>query len=361
MTTMNTTVNKLTNFLNKHSDLPKQGSSEWLAQRKNTVGGSQIASIMGINKYENLKQFILSKTNKYTFKKAPPLWFGSLMEPCVEQYVAHVYNTKTYETGSLPCEFNDKLSYSPDGLGIVPKNKLQELSSQGILHDLDCEGLPDHPIVLFEFKSPYMRVISSGDIPEYYLPQPLLGMEIIDISDISVFIECVFRFSSISDLRNNRYSRYHFDRQRLDDFIAFSGISLFWKGKPEDLGLLTTDLASVTDKHLINKLMELAIDSGKIDIEYKPLFMRTKTDLDLFNEYLYKSYVKQDSLKENYIGTFTYKLFDVNNVAIKKNKILSEELLMKIDIAFERIRVVTEKISNMSDTEFKKFWKSYDC
>lgn len=354
-----TANNILSNFLIKHSNLPKQGSAEWLHQRKFTVGGSQIATIMGINKYENIKQFILSKTSKSSFKKAPPLWFGTLMEPCIEQYVSAIYNTTTYETGSLPCEFNNRLSYSPDGLAVVDKQILKQLAKKNILHDFQEDNLPNDVIVLFEFKSPYMRVIQKGSIPEYYLPQPLMGMEIIDIAHMSIFIECVFRFASINDLRNEKYSRYHFDRERPGKMIGFSGISLYWIDTPEDFG--TYDLSSITDKKIINEILEKSIDFGNIKLEYKPLVLKQKSDTDVFNEYLYKEYVKLDSHKENYIGTITYKLFDVNNVAVAKQKILTEELLMKIDTTFERIKTVNEKIETMTDSEFKKFWKSYDC
>lgn len=350
---------KLNRFLEKHSNLPKQGSQEWLDQRKNTVGGSQIASIMGINKYENVKQFILSKTDKYVFKKAPPLWFGTLMEPCVEQYVEMVYGIKTEETGSLPCEFNSRLSYSPDGLGIVPKSKLRDLAEQGILHSFS-EDIPEEPIVLFEFKSPYMRVITQGHVPEYYIPQPLLGMELIDIADLSIFIECVFRFCSIKDLRNEKYSSYHFDRKRLSGYEYFGGMSLFWIGEPS-IHVATTDLSGITDKNMINSIMETAVDSKNVRIEYKPMFKKVDEDIDVFNEYLYKHYVELDKTKDGYLGTFTYKLYEANNVFIKKEKLITEELSMQIDTVFERIKEVSQKIKEMNDTAFKKYWRQYDC
>ncbi len=355
----------LNSFLKAHSDLPKQGSAEWLAQRTGTVGGSQIATILGTNKYENIKQFILSKTDKYEFKKAAPLWFGTLFEPCIEQYVAHVYGVKTYETGSLPCKDNPRLSYSPDGISVVPVAKLLELAESQVLSgldDQDCledlKSIEDKEVtVLFEFKSPYMRKIQHGNVPEYYVSQPLMGMELIPIVDLSIFIECVFRFCALEDLGTKYYSRYHFDRSRFDESIGFGGFSLFGK-IPFDVD--STDLSSLNDKKTIDKLMELAVDSPAVSVEYRPIFLKTDDYMDTFHSHMYESYIEADKLRTDYIGTFTYKLFDTNHVLIPKQELITEEVAMKVDVVFEKVSFVKDKIESLSDDEFKQFWKNYD-
>jgi len=111
--------------LNKH--LPEQGSIEWLKSRSETIGGSEISTILNINKYQSVKQLILQKTGLSIFKKAPPLWFGNIFEYILQQYVEKLYDTKIYETGSIPYKKSKLIKYSPDGLAVIKINKLKNI------------------------------------------------------------------------------------------------------------------------------------------------------------------------------------------------------------------------------------------
>ncbi len=379
----------LEEFINKYKDLPKQGSQEWLNQRKFTVGGSQIATLMGINKYENMRSFARSKSNFYSFKKEAPLWFGNLMEPCIEQYVEIEFGSKPIETGSLPCSFNKHLSYSPDGICVVKRQNLYSLSSKEEIEDavVYSENIADNKdiIVLFEFKSPFMRKIIKGDIPKYYRPQPLLGMEIIDIAEISVFIECVFRFCSYKDLYNNKYSYYHYDKERLNgSAIMYSAMSLYYDEDELDFeskeevdniimsldnyrettygkGYVDEDISSISDRKLINKIMENVVDKKNIKVIYHNMYSNRKKDYEDFNHFKFNSYnnvlkfnSEKETIKKNikdngskYIGCICYKLLDVNQIPIMKESILNEALTTKIKKTFELI----EKMNNIEEEE----------
>ena len=48
---MSEKLKNLHNFLNKHKYLPVQGSQEWLRSRTETIGGSEISTILGLNPY----------------------------------------------------------------------------------------------------------------------------------------------------------------------------------------------------------------------------------------------------------------------------------------------------------------------
>jgi len=385
----------LTEFLYKYKDLPKQGSAEWLNQRKFTVGGSQIATIMGINKYENLRSFVKTKMPFYKFKKEAPLWFGNLMEPCIEQFVEIEYDTKTYETGSLPCDFNKYLSYSPDGICIISKDKLKNILKQ---HNLKLQEIPEgkENIVLLEFKSPFMRKIKHGEIPEYYLPQPLLGMEIINISELSIFIECVFRFCSYSDLFNNKYSYYHYDKERYEnEAIMYSAISIFYdaeeslenneikniinmindfKSSKYGYKYKDGDLSSISDRNIINKIMELSTDKELNVLQpiYHSMYSNRKQDYKCEDSYKFNIYnnslkfanelesIKRENKNKKYLGTLCYKLLDVNQVPVKKTSILSEDLNKKIEKTFTYVEDISKKIEEKqidSYDSFEKEWK----
>ena len=105
----------LNEFLEENKYLPTQGSQEWLNSRSETIGGSEISTILNINKYQTIKQLIEQKTNISFFKKAAPLWFGNIFEYILQQYTEILYDTKIYETGSIPYKKSKLIKYSPDG------------------------------------------------------------------------------------------------------------------------------------------------------------------------------------------------------------------------------------------------------
>lgn len=389
----------LQEFIEKHKHLPKQGSEEWLAQRKFTVGGSQIATIMGINKYENIKGFVKTKMDMYTFKKGAPLWFGTLMEYGVQQYVEIEFKTKLFETGSLPCDFNKYISYSPDGLCIISNDSLKKIINKKQLENIyETSVIEEHVkcnkkemIVLMEFKSPFMRKIIQGEMPDYYKPQPLLGMEVINIAEMSIFIECVFRFCSFKDLYNNKYSYYHFDKERYNkDAIMYSAISLFYKESDKDHEGIRFildnieefknsqyggrykegDLSSISDRNIINKILELSKEC--LDVEYHSMYSNRKEDYENENNYTFHIFnnpikfvkevkkIREDKSSEYvYLGTLCYKLLEINQIPMFKEKILTDELNSKIEKVFEIVKNVTEESKDIKDpAEFEKYWKS---
>ena len=125
----------LNEFLEQNKYLPIQGSEEWLKSRTETIGGSEISTILNINKYQTIKQLIEQKTGISTFKKAAPLWFGNLFEYILQQYTEILFNTKIYETGSIPYKKSKLIKYSPDGLAIIKTNKLTNIFKENDLHN----------------------------------------------------------------------------------------------------------------------------------------------------------------------------------------------------------------------------------
>ena len=69
----------LQNFIESNKFLPKQGSKEWLDSRLDTIGGSEISTIIGLNPYQNIKKLIMQKLGITKFVKSAPLWFGNIL------------------------------------------------------------------------------------------------------------------------------------------------------------------------------------------------------------------------------------------------------------------------------------------
>jgi putative phage-type endonuclease len=175
-------IKQILTYLEKYKHLPMQHTKEWLEFKKYTIGGSQIATIMGLNAFETLGSLTDKKLG--ASKKEPPstmikMWWGNLFEPLVKAYLEYSFDTTIYgdEMMVVSNEYKD-VSYSPDGLAVI-------------------EG----KITLLEFKCPYNR-LPYGQIPKYYLPQVKMGMDMIPICNCALFSEAVFRKCRWGDIAN---------------------------------------------------------------------------------------------------------------------------------------------------------------
>jgi hypothetical protein len=114
--------------------------------------------------------------------------WGNLLETCVRQHCEYEYKTVIYETGSIPSSANQAMS--PDGIGIVKVNN---------------NGQIENRIVLFEYKVAFMRTIIPGQMPNYYIPQVLIGLETLAICDFAIFVETTIRRCPLNTPGSNKF------------------------------------------------------------------------------------------------------------------------------------------------------------
>lgn len=165
----------------------KQHDEEWFQRRIYTIGGSSIAVIMGKNPYSSIQRIIGERIGMYKFIGNIKTQWGTLFEKVIKQYV-EIDRRCEIRGEDLFIEGPPGTSYSPDGLTILENESASE-------------------IVLVEFKCPYSR-IPSGSIPEYYIPQIKMGLDLLNLPTMGLFVEGVFRRCSWEDLGNNpRYDR----------------------------------------------------------------------------------------------------------------------------------------------------------
>ncbi len=368
----------LLNFIEANKHLPQQGSTEWLQSRSETIGGSEISTILNINKYQSIKQLIMQKSGVSIFKKAPPLWFGNIFEYILQQYVEELFDTKIFETGSIPYKKSNLIKYSPDGLAVIKLNKLNQIFSDSDLNSkiynksIFNNNNNQELLILFEFKNPYMRVIKKNEIPIYYINQPKLGMEVIDICEASIFIESIFRFCSYNDIINinNKYNiYYHYDRIRYTQKpLAYGAYTLYYDKNniSNNLSILLNDivdylnynnihqydLSAITNKTIINRLMEHIIDYKDIKIFYHDLCINSNiysnTDKFKFIKYNNKSkFINNILIQKNnillnphfdYLGIMSFKMFDININPIFKSNPINKDVLIKINNVINLIK-----------------------
>ena len=193
----------LFNYKAFYRNLYPQKSREWLEQRLGsehkppTVGGSEVATLLGNNPYSKIKDFYMSKLEMTSFEGNEATRWGNFFEEAVTKIVERDYKTKVWEFGSIPGIKDGEFciqTYSPDGLFIF-----------------------EDKIVLMEIKSPYNRE-PNGQIPSHYLDQIQIGLHTVKIADYALFFDALFRVSTIEDLNlnNNRYdgriTRSHLDK-----------------------------------------------------------------------------------------------------------------------------------------------------
>ena len=189
---------ELDDYINSLKKAPAQKSKEWYAIKQLTIGGSEIATVLGVNPYKKVKELIAEKIGiGYKFEGNAATRWGNLFEYITKKWGEIILKMQDSikETGSIEGVI-ERQRYSPDGLGVVK---------------LVCEdGTYEYFFVLFEFKAP-LRTLPSKSIPKHYIPQIQTGLLNIPIADLGIFINNCYRKCKLSDLQfNSSYDvNYH--------------------------------------------------------------------------------------------------------------------------------------------------------
>jgi hypothetical protein len=210
--------------------LPVQGTAEWLAARSgksedglteillklsgiarhlipSPIGGSEIGAIRGED--GGPKKVVKSKLGVNKFFGSPATRWGKLFEPVLNQYTCEVFNTTLFETGSVPGLRDSNgfpiQSYSPDGVAVIARDRLVAVLARENSKNTETPEWqqtllngPEELIVLVEFKCPISRVL-DGRVPKKYYSQPRLGMVGLDIPEIAVFGDAMFKKCGVAD------------------------------------------------------------------------------------------------------------------------------------------------------------------
>lgn len=262
--------------------LPVQGSPEWLAQRSGTnkdflrellieihgldpaiqfpptVGGSEIASLLGEDKYKNSASLLRGKLGIEKFDGNVHTNWGKMFEEVIRSWTELVFSTQLLETGSVPGLRNEYSmpvqSYSPDGIGIIAKDRISMVLERENIKftqtDEYREIIKDDRIVLFEFKCPLMRK-PTGTVPPQYRAQPKLGMATLGIPEFAIFGDATFRKCSVDDF--NFEPSFDLcmpptarDKARTEKPIALGFIGVYEAGGRSKTRGTDTDMKAVT-------------------------------------------------------------------------------------------------------------------
>ena len=133
-----------------------QKSQEWLDLRMGMLTASDAASAIGVNKYETPHQLLLRKCGKGPkFEGNEATRHGEKYEDEARILYEQRHGEVVHELGLCPHPKYSFLGGSPDGVSESGK--------------------------LVEIKCPPQRAIIPGEVPEHYMPQLQLCMEILDL------------------------------------------------------------------------------------------------------------------------------------------------------------------------------------
>ena len=133
-----------------------QKSDEWLALRGKMLTCSELAACLNMNPYENETSLLLKKCGHNKFFGNEATKHGEKYEDVARDIYCAQYGEKTHEIGLHPHPIHKWLGGSPDGVTESGK--------------------------LIEIKCPMMRKITP-EIPEHYLPQVQVLMEILNLEE----------------------------------------------------------------------------------------------------------------------------------------------------------------------------------
>lgn len=184
-----------------------QGGTAWKQRRKKTVGGSELAILLGKNPYTDKLKLMGRKLNVDNSDPGVACWWGTMLEPVSERLVEIECGTKTYGTDihmNVP-EVIEGHANSPDGFCTIAVRK-NENGTTTLMRGLEDPQVAEDPskvaviAALLELKAPYRRV-PGGSVPKHYEPQVQSGMAISrDAVSIGLFCEVVYRLCSITEL-----------------------------------------------------------------------------------------------------------------------------------------------------------------
>lgn len=211
---------RIDQFVDQFKHFPKQKSPEWVKLRTDGMGGvflggSDIGTAIDVNPYQSPGQLIRSKCGLKTARdNSDPIamHWGSLFEDVIARYIEMDFKTTIKGTEMIICG-HELFRYSPDGF-IVACFKFVDGEFRFVPLD-DPDGIPI--IILCEIKSLWARV-SKDYIPEYYVPQPMVGLEVAQIAHAALYVEGLFKVCSMEELGSSKdYSRKIHTRQRFLD------------------------------------------------------------------------------------------------------------------------------------------------
>lgn len=164
----------------------RQRTPEWYNRRLDCIGASEIGSILGLSRYENMATVLARKRAVQVIHKAPLSW-GTLFERVAKRRFAEEFQTEIICDDQSFLQLQDHISFSPDGFALVNYN-----SKARTVHPLLYPPLTKNEVcvpAVIEIKCPFTRIPTEKGPPLYYMPQLFVPMHYLPEVDLGIFID----------------------------------------------------------------------------------------------------------------------------------------------------------------------------
>jgi hypothetical protein len=192
----------LVDFVRTYNGM-RQRDAGWYAVMGVTVGGSELAAIMGHNPYSDFFDVVASKLATLEGGSSwtgggEACWWGTLFEDVVCAYVEADLGGPIRGDDICIQEVEGHRN-SPDGYIVARLYR----GTGGALHLWTTDMSPEIPttprILLLEFKCPMSRK-PLGRVPRQYVPQVWSGLAVSPVAHLGLYVDAVFRKCGILDL-----------------------------------------------------------------------------------------------------------------------------------------------------------------
>lgn len=200
------TLDELEDLTTRFADLHKgmrQRDASWLKAMGVTVGGSELAALMGLNPYSDFKEVVLSKIATLEGGSrwdggGEACWWGILFEDVIGAFVEIDLGSQV--RGDEICiQIIAGHRNSPDGYLVARFYQGQDARLHLWTTDMGRD-VPTIPMIaMLEFKCPLTRK-PKGNVPPHYLPQVWSGLAVSPVAHRGLFVDAVFRKCGLLDL-----------------------------------------------------------------------------------------------------------------------------------------------------------------
>jgi len=343
----------ITDFVNLYTDL-KQKDANWYKIMGTTVGGSELASIMGLNPYSSFYDVVESKIKickgikQENINNVSCCW-GTLFENVITRYVSIDFGNKVKGTKICIQKYEGHRT-SPDGY-VVVNLYLKDGKYNLWTTDLSRDDIVKSIILMLEFKCPITRKV-TGNIPNYYKPQVLSGLEVSPIAHKGLFIDAVFRKCSLDQLGNNVLYDTSFHKKSLninpiawgiipicisDNNISDNIKSIYEEYFNFEFNADETNLIDMgdIDISLFEKIMFLINENKLLPIKSTMTFLDGRGDKDIY----------QFKKKTDFtlFAMIPWKLFDVSYVPVEREVGFLDKIYPKIQEVHKLVKECLEK------------------
>ena len=211
----------------------RQRDHSWYTAMGVTIGGSELAALMGLNPYSSAFDVIMDKLTTLAGGESwggggEACWWGTLFEDIIGAYVEADLGAPI-QGDDICIREHPGHRNSPDGYIVARFYR----GTGGARHLWTTDMSPRIPtverILLLEFKCPMSRK-PLGTVPRQYKPQVWSGLAVSPVAHLGLYVDAVFRKCGVADLGDSPDydTGYHrFDHGRWELPVAWGLIGVY--------------------------------------------------------------------------------------------------------------------------------------